>query len=267
MLTINRASPIEFEHPNTKLKNIEHDNVNFIFAASGSSSLIDEFFERIETTIEGNYEINKDGDTIEDIKRVKNLANIARNCMNNMVVDAINNEVLAQFNTSLDELKSEEAGLKAEVSQQFLNEASEKRKDILNNISILMAGVDEQGAQLFKLKAGQKIPMNSLGYAAIGSGMQPAQSEFINNKHNNSSNLEIALQTITAAKMRAENAQGVGQDTDMYIITKDKKTEVTDEQINELRQIEKKIKEEQSEAKQQVLNNSDFDYGLEEFEK
>lgn len=91
------------------------------------------------------------------------------------------------------------------------------------NVELLIAGVDEIGAQLFSVghPGGTSINLQQIGYHAIGSGQLHAMQSLIGFGHIGTRSIEETLFAVYVAKRRAEVAPGVGTETDLEIITAD----------------------------------------------
>lgn len=257
MMTLQRASPIEFEHPGTKIKEIEHPEVNAVAVASGSSSISDKFFDRFNKWIDEDVETSEN-ETIQDIDTVEELSQIASQVHNHILRETINSRSLEQYGLKLGDIQKSNQ-IDEQLLRSLMQDINEIREQFINSLSVLFVGVDSEGAKIYQINGGDYHSLNSLGYAAIGSGMQPAQSEFIYNRYNKNCKLEEALRSVTAAKMKAEEAQGVGEKTDMYIVSKNDTKEVEEDTIDDLRDVQKKIMEKQTNARQQVINNNELD--------
>jgi 20S proteasome alpha/beta subunit len=91
------------------------------------------------------------------------------------------------------------------------------------NVELLIAGVDEIGAQLFFAghPGGTFTNLQQIGYHAIGSGQLHAMQSLIGFGHIGSRSIEETLFAVYVAKRRSEVAPGVGTETDLEIITSD----------------------------------------------
>jgi 20S proteasome alpha/beta subunit len=107
------------------------------------------------------------------------------------------------------------------------------------NVEMLIAGVDSSGAQLYTLLNPGTSPIhnNQLGYHAIGSGTIHALQSLIGFKHSNIKNIADTLFYVYASKRRAEVAPGVGEETDIYIISSDGIKKVSDDDLKKLEEI------------------------------
>jgi 20S proteasome alpha/beta subunit len=89
------------------------------------------------------------------------------------------------------------------------------------NVSLLIAGIDEEGAHLFDVTnpGGAFQDHEPIGFHAIGSGGFQAIQAMISFGHTGKKILAETLFHVYAAKRRAEVAPGVGKDTDMMVIS------------------------------------------------
>jgi hypothetical protein len=88
-------------------------------------------------------------------------------------------------------------------------------------IELLVAGVDGEGAHIYSVaNPGQPERQHDvIGYGAIGSGGIHALQAMIGYRHSPATPLRETIFQVYAAKRRAEVAPGVGQDTDMAIVS------------------------------------------------
>jgi 20S proteasome alpha/beta subunit len=102
-------------------------------------------------------------------------------------------------------------------------------------VELLIAGIDAQGAGLrFIGNPGTDYHLEKLGFSAIGSGGQHAQSKLCLCAQNRSVPLPETLYRVYEAKRAAEVAQGVGNRTDMAVVTKDGATDCSPATLNAL---------------------------------
>lgn len=90
-------------------------------------------------------------------------------------------------------------------------------------LGVIVTGVDSSGAHIYVVESGpyqeQSIGCyDSVGFAAIGSGAQHANSQLMLASHAWHLNFPETLGLIYIAKKRAEKAPGVGKYTDMFMI-------------------------------------------------
>lgn len=106
-------------------------------------------------------------------------------------------------------------------------------------VELLVVGVDTNGAQIFSVaNPGQPEKQHDvIGYAAIGSGGIHALQTMISFRHSPTTALSETVFQVYAAKRRAEVAPGVGQDTDMAIITSGGITHLDTSTVNKLKEM------------------------------
>lgn len=103
------------------------------------------------------------------------------------------------------------------------------------NLSILIAGVDEEGNHIYRIdNPGRIESYDTIGHCSIGSGELHAISTFIANDYDPKFDLDHVVAMTYEAKRRSEKAQGVGEETDLYVINKQGITKLPDNKINEL---------------------------------
>jgi hypothetical protein len=85
-------------------------------------------------------------------------------------------------------------------------------------IDVIVAGVDNGGAQIYVINDGNFSCYNAIGFAAVGSGAGHAESQFMLARHAWNSPLPDTLLLTYFAKKRAEVAPGVGIATDLLMI-------------------------------------------------
>jgi len=90
-------------------------------------------------------------------------------------------------------------------------------------VELLLAGVDQDGAHIFSIHnpGGTELQHDVIGYAAIGSGAIHAVQSMIGFKHSSTAGLRETIFRTYASKRRAEVAPGVGQDTDVAVVSID----------------------------------------------
>ena len=123
------------------------------------------------------------------------------------------------------------------------------------NLVLLIAGVDNDGAHIYRiLNPGILESFSKIGYCAIGSGEHMAISSFITNNYSPKLELNKALYLVYEAKKMAEHAPGVGQITDMVIISESGIEEVSSETIKKLEEIFRKRQEKEVEILKDLDN-------------
>ena len=85
-----------------------------------------------------------------------------------------------------------------------------------NGIETIIAGFDHQGAHLYKLYFDDIIPLTGDGYAVIGCGSPHADSHFQLSGYTSTWRYRDAIFLLYEAKKKAEIADSVGKETDMF---------------------------------------------------
>jgi len=80
--------------------------------------------------------------------------------------------------------------------------------------------VDRKGHLYVVFSPGSIEPFERIGYVAIGSGAPHAQNTFILERYSPETSFDKALYLVYKAKKIAERAPGVGQSTDIVVVTK-----------------------------------------------
>lgn len=89
-------------------------------------------------------------------------------------------------------------------------------------VDMILAGVDDAGAHVYALRnPGALSNYAPIGFVAIGSGSLQAMQSMIGFRHTSTRSLMATVFSVYASKRRAEVAPGVGQSTDMAVITED----------------------------------------------
>ncbi len=105
-------------------------------------------------------------------------------------------------------------------------------------VEIIVAGVDDFGAHLYTIvNPGTYTDVYQIGYNAVGSGAIHAMQSLIGFAHSPYQELNRTIFCTFAAKKRGEVAPGVGKETDLFVISKDGITELSQNQITELEEL------------------------------
>ena len=247
MLTAQRQSPIEYEHPGTKLSEIAATapNVHLYSVYSGGVGLAREFHDSLRQTI--NHVRNENPDV-----GVRTIAQLAESQYSQLVRERVQSKALDPLGLDLDDL-SKQHQFKDDFLQSIWGDVEEERQYINQNLTVLLGGVDGAGAHIYGISDSTLQNLNSKGYASTGSGYQPAQSEFIRCQYHAEDDLKTALSVTMAAKTRAEQAQGVGEETDIAIAHQNDTALLTQTQVDFLRDREEKIRTAQAREKTKIL--------------
>lgn len=115
-------------------------------------------------------------------------------------------------------------------------------------LDILVAGVDNEAHLYGVSNPGIANCYDTIGFHAIGIGSLHAIQTFIANGFKTSYNVDEAISIVYEAKRAAEAAPGVGQKTDICLITRDQILQLPGEIIKELAKIYDEVKKSPAEA-------------------
>jgi hypothetical protein len=106
-------------------------------------------------------------------------------------------------------------------------------------VEVLLAGVDQKGAHAFTVQnpGGAERLHDFIGYAAIGSGAIHAVQSMVGFGHSPEAPYHTTVFRAYASKRRAEVAPGVGNDTDMAVISQQAIHWLTDGEKDQLEKI------------------------------
>jgi len=132
-------------------------------------------------------------------------------------------------------------------------------------VELLLAGVDPSGAHIHTIQnpGGSDRLHDQIGYAAIGSGAIHAIQSMIGFGHCADVDYHQTVFRVYASKRRSEVAPGVGQDTDMAVLSANGTHWLTADELDHLRE----IFEDFESSTDQALKTKLADFNLNEEEK
>lgn len=196
---------IEFEAPFPKAREISD---NCMFATAGSAIAHTPIFHDV------HVDIIRDG--TKDIDKV---AEYTRNAYLKARNRKLEEEVLFPFGLNLQTYYQLQGGMNPSLGNVIVQNMAKYNYGLW----MLLVGVDEKGGHIYRIEnPGKVFSFDSIGYHAIGSGELHAMSAFIANNTHSGIPLKKGLAIAFEAKKRSEKAQGVGTETDMFVVTCDK---------------------------------------------
>lgn len=255
LLTTEQQSAIEHEHPEPKVKVIGENvpTMNCLAITSGRVDWAEELRDKIEQDCD--YYINEE----EIALGVKNIAEIGAGKYQEFLQEKIDRQILSHFGITLDDLKAQHRFKDRFISDVRL-EIENARDTINSQLKLLIGGVDAYGSHVYEVGNGDFTTHNDRGYTAIGSGIQPALSEFMEDEYSGNCTLSRALVTVTASIMRARQASGVGGDIDIGIVGNSFIEMANDDVLRTLKERNRAINEAQERAKQEVLESESVNW-------
>jgi 20S proteasome alpha/beta subunit len=227
MITVTLPN-IEYEQTTPKITQITN---NCVAATAGSALAYTPIFR------EARAEIEKA--SVTDIGQIVDHTKNAYIKMRNKKVDE---QILASIGLNLASFYQMNQALQPSIAQALLQNISKFNYALW----ILIGGVDDNGGHIFRMEnPGRYECFDVIGFHAIGSGEHHAISTFIANDFESNIDLKHGLAITFEAKKRSEKATGVGPQTDICIVQKDKVTQLPQAMIVELEKTyQEKIKSE-----------------------
>lgn len=250
LVTTGRSTRIEYEHTSTKIQEVIDTNAVTSFSvASGSLSLADDLFLKL------NEEIMEEGPT-----KIRSIVEEGVDAFHRLEQETYNNQILGPMDLTLDDLKNGDLALSNEYQRAILEDIYNTKDEIESNLHILIAGVDDDGPHIYSLEQADLARHDDIGYATIGSGSLSAQLTFTRNRYDTDCSFNDALMTVVEAKSRAEEAQGVGRKMDIAIIRKNDVEVINDDEVDDLRELQRKIELAESKARRKTIGESNVEY-------
>lgn len=142
------------------------------------------------------------------------------------------------------------------LAGQLFREIKEHEESGVLGVTLLIAGVDEQGSHIFVVRdPAEKVCFDDIGFHAIGSGTDHARGSLIFNEfHKRSLSLSEGVYLLYEAKKAAEIAPGVGEEyTDLWIVSDNEYKKVNDEILDKFDEIINSKSEKNEEALEEAF--------------
>lgn len=252
LLTTQQMSAIEHEHSESKLSTIgpQLPAANIKCVAAGALSLAEELRNKINSRI-----ITESQDKPPQGIGVQHVANWSAEEYRNLVQEKIENLVLSSYGLTIADLGRQHQ-FKDSFFQGVIAESEQLEQKIQENLNMLVGGVDSTGAYVYGISNNDKTNYNDPGYANIGSGTQPAQSEFIKEEYGKSCTPSEALSVFGSALYAAKEASGVGGNVDIGIVGEDTNIELDEGVVDDLMDREETIAEEQEDIREDHIEDN-----------
>lgn len=227
MITVTLPN-IEYEQTTPKIIQITN---NCVAATAGSALAYTPIFREAKAEIEKA--------SVTDIGQIVEHTKSAYTKMRNKKLEE---QVLASIGLNLNSFYQMNQVLQPGIAQALLANISKFNYALW----ILVGGVDDNGGHIYRMEnPGRYECFDVIGFHAIGSGEHHAISTFIGNDFESWIDLRHGLAITFEAKKRSERATGVGPQTDICIVEKDKVTQLPEQMIAELEKTyQEKIKSE-----------------------
>jgi uncharacterized Ntn-hydrolase superfamily protein len=161
-------------------------------------------------------------------------------------------------------LEIEDLSRQHQFKDDFLNdvitEIEHIENEIHNQLRMLIGGVDQTGAYIYEIKNGSHTGHQRTGYATIGSGTQPAESEFIKSQFAKSRSADEGLETCAAALHAAQEASGVGGTVDIAAVSLQENRRLDRGLVKDLMEREESISLKQEDIREHTIENNPINW-------
>jgi len=248
MVTVGQSGGVEYEDTSTKIEPfVDSEDLTAMLVGSGSSTLIDTIVKRARDLVAAQQGPNS----------TEGARHFALGAYKQVVQETVSNTVLSPIGYELEDLRDEEVNVPAEVQRAAVNQATEIRKQMANKAQIMLAAVDANDSSLYLLAGNDYSDFSEMGYAVIGSGTRSARLTFIRRNYDRGCDSRESVFTVMDAKSQAEERQGVGQEVDVVKLRYGGAKRYSDSEIESLRENLDKINNQESEARERVIDEWD----------
>lgn len=257
LLTTRQQSAIEHEHSESKLAILgsQLTAANIQVVLSGAMSLGEELKTRITHRV--GKEIQKQDASAIGVQHV---AQWSAEEYRKLVQNKVENLVLSSYGLELADL-SRQHQFKDGFFDGVIAEVENLEQQINSNLSMLLGGVDLTGAYIYGISGNDHTSYVNPGYATIGSGTQPAESEFIKAEYAKSCSTEEGLSICASALYEAQQASGVGGTIDIGVVGTNVNRELDRGVVDQLMDREETIAEEQESLRAQHIQDNPVNIG------
>lgn len=156
--------------------------------------------------------------------------------------------------------------------RQFPPEVAMQLDDLVQRaefgVTLVISGVDGNGAHIIGISdPGKADSYDRIGYHAIGSGMSHAILSLVSSGQHWAKSINETVFNVFRAKRQSESAPGVGSSIEMRIVTDQGIRPVSDDEINKLDGIHKKLIAPADKELVESIQQLPFDGGYEHAEE
>jgi len=130
--------------------------------------------------------------------------------------DIIQNQVLNKFDVNKTFVKE---SLEKAIPNPITGQILEQIANFSMQTEILLVGFDDSKARISVINESDDLNLRSINFHAIGSGQSQAINTLLFQRHSKKDNLKTTIYNVYKAKRTAEVMNGVGKETDMFILT------------------------------------------------
>jgi len=228
MVTLNFPST-EFEQNASKTVSV---TVNCVAATAGSALAFTPILEQAQSTLQQD----------KSPPNIQRIAEVIRQCYIVARNAKLEQDILAKIGLNMQTFYQANRTFAPEIVANVVQAMNQYNL----NLSIIVAGVDTSGPHIYRIDDPGRIEsFDSIGHCSVGSGELHAISTFIANDYDLNLDLDHVIAMVYDAKKRSEKAQGVGEETDLYVICNDRTVKLNDATIQKLNEIHNKKTEQE----------------------
>jgi hypothetical protein len=214
-----KARKIKFYEPNKDVK--------FALMGTGAVNYIEDFFRRFGKTKLG------------DMKSLEEVAQKGAEVAGNMAKDSMESMYLRPLGLDWAKLYHPKSSVPEPISTFITDGIKGLGGGFQDGLHVLVAGLDYNGPHIYLVEDFDYTEVGTLGYHAVGMGDRAARISLENNLYGPFMNKNQSVFLSLISKFQAEEAHGVGRETDCGIISFDDNGIVwlSPEQIDNIRKI------------------------------
>jgi hypothetical protein len=158
--------------------------------------------------------------------------------------------LLAPYGLTTESFLEKQRSLSNDFVELMVSEIEKIRRN--TGSDIIFCGIDETGCHVLICNGSDSSTADSFGFAAIGSGSEHAESQFMLAEHCRDDCLEDTILLSYIAKKRSEVSPGVGTQTDMFAIPPTGVYFLTHDNISRLQSIYETMEKSQAKSFKQA---------------
>lgn len=248
-------SRVEYEDTNTKIEPVIHESdLTAMVVGAGNTTVIDEV---VNTIPDFMPHVSLNG--TRDAKHLVKLAyqDVMRRTIDDNVFSPLGYSISDLKDAEGDDGAGEDFTIPDRLQSELIERAHSFRNHFADNVRLLLASVDENGADIHQIAGGNANRFTGMGYAVVGSGTESARLTFIRRNYDSGCSLRESVFTTLEAKLQAEERQGVGNRMDLAHAKPGHFVEYDNSEIRELRDLYQRVTEREREARENVMDEWD----------
>jgi 20S proteasome alpha/beta subunit len=236
------AGDVQFQPQQTKIIPLSS---SIVVTVAGDYALQVEIFQNVRSDVDRRIQNEPD-----NWWKVSDVADLYSHYYKQVKLKRAETAILAPLGLNNDTWISKQAQMAPQLITQIATELLNFEIPVVETI---FAGIDTTGAHIYVADKGSLTCHDGVGFAAIGAGYWHADSQFMFAGHTRQRQLPETLLLTYSAKKRAEVAPGVGEATDMFMVSGlGSYTAIGDHVLDELEKIYKTTQQSYAESDKQA---------------